>query len=154
MKADIGYFYFIKDDFFDIADDPELMQNKENGNRRPCYYCIKSDEYESIMWFIPVSTDGKVEIEVRLEDENVWLTQNSMAELFDTTRNNITMHIKHIFEEGELQENSVSKESLLTAKDGKNYKTKFYNLDLIISVGYCCNCIIAIYRLPKKPKCD
>ena len=125
MKADIGYFYFIKDDFFDIADDPELMQNKENGNRRPCYYCIKSDEYESIMWFIPVSTDGKVEIEVRLEDENVWLTQNSMAELFDTTRNNITMHIKNIFEEGELQENSVSKESLLTAKDGKNYKTKF-----------------------------
>ena len=154
MKADIGYFYFIKDDFFDIADDPELMQNKENGNRRPCYYCIKSDEYESIMWFIPVSTDGKVEIEVRLEDENVWLTQNSMAELFDTTRNNITMHIKNIFEEGELQENSVSKESLLTAKDGKNYKTKFYNLDLIISVGYCCNCIIAIYRLPKKSKCD
>ena len=154
MKADIGYFYFIKDDFFDIADDPELMQNKENGNRRPCYYCIKSDEYESIMWFIPVSTDGKVEIEVRLEDENVWLTQNSMAELFDTTRNNITMHIKNIFEEGELQENTVSKESLLTAKDGKNYKTKFYNLDLIISVGYCCNCIIAIYRLPKKPKCD
>ena len=105
--------------------------------------------------FIMYTTDdGKVEIEVRLEDENVWLTQNSMAELFDTTRNNITMHIKNIFEEGELQENSVSKESLLTAKDGKNYKTKFYNLDLIISVGYCCNCIIAIYRLPKKPKCN
>ena len=59
MKADIGYFYFIKDDFFDIVDDPELMQNKENGNRRPCYYCIKSDEYESIMWFIPVSTKVK-----------------------------------------------------------------------------------------------
>ena len=77
-----------------------------------------------------------------------------MAELFETTRNNITMHIKNIFEDGELQEKTVSKESLLTAKDGKNYKTKFYNLDLIISVGYCCNCIIAIYRLPKKPKCD
>ena len=59
MKADIGYFYFIKDDFFDIADDPELMQNKENGNRRPCYYCIKSEEYEDIMWFIPVSTKVK-----------------------------------------------------------------------------------------------
>ncbi len=80
--------------------------------------------------------DGQVEIEVRLEDENVWLTQNSMAELFNTTRNNITMHIKNIFEEGELQENAVSKESLLTAKDGKKYRTKFYNLDLIISVGY------------------
>ncbi len=85
---------------------------------------------------IYTTDDGQVEIEVRLEDENVWLTQNSMAELFDTTRNNITMHIKNIFEEGELQESSVSKESLLTAKDGKNYKTKFYNLDLIISVGY------------------
>lgn len=87
-------------------------------------------------FIIYTTDDGQVKIEVRLEDENVWLTQNAMAELFDTTRNNITMHIKNIFEEGELRENSVSKESLLTAKDGKNYKTKFYNLDLIISVGY------------------
>ena len=87
-------------------------------------------------FIIYTTDDGQVDIEVRLEDENVWLTQNSMAELFDTTRNNITMHIKNIFEEGELQEIEVSKESLLTAKDGKNYKTKFYNLDLIIAVGY------------------
>ena len=85
---------------------------------------------------IYTTDDGQVRIEVRLEDENVWLTQNAMAELFDTTRNNITMHIKNIFAEGELEEKSVSKESLLTAKDGKNYKTKFYNLDVIISVGY------------------
>lgn len=77
--------------------------------------------------FIMYTTDdGKVDIEVRLEDENVWLTQNSMAELFDTTRNNITMHIRNIFEEGELQESSVSKESLLTAKDGKTYN-KYLN---------------------------
>ena len=87
--------------------------------------------------FIMYTTDdGQVDIEVRLEEENVWLTQKSMAELFETTRNNITMHIKNIFEDGELQEKTVSKESLLTAKDGKNYKTKFYNLDLIIVVGY------------------
>lgn len=59
-----------------------------------------------------------------------------MAELFSTTRNNITLHIGNIFKEGELQENSVRKESLLTAADGKNYRTKFYNLDVIISVGY------------------
>ena len=85
---------------------------------------------------IYTTDDGQVRIEVRLEDENVWLTQNAMAELFDTTRNNITMHIKNIFTEGELEEKSVSKESLLTAKDGKNYNTKFYNLDVIISVGY------------------
>ena len=79
---------------------------------------------------IYTTDDGQVDIEVRLEDENVWLTQNSMAELFDTTRNNITMHIKNIFEEGELLEDSVSKESLLTAKYGKKYKTKFYNCRL------------------------
>lgn len=81
--------------------------------------------------------DGQVKIEVRLEDENVWLTQNAMAELFDTTKQNISLHIKNIFEEKELDENSVVKENLTTASDGKKYKTKFYNLDLIISVGYC-----------------
>ena len=87
--------------------------------------------------FIMYTTDdGQVDIEVRLEEENVWLTQKSMAELFETTRNNITMHIKNIFEDGELQEKTVSKDSLLTAKDRKNYKTIFYNLDLIIAVGY------------------
>lgn len=87
-------------------------------------------------FIIYTTDDGQVDIEVRLEDENVWLTQNSMAELFDTTKQNISLHIKNIFEEKELEENSVVKHSLTTAKDGKNYKTKFYNLDLIISVGY------------------
>ena len=87
-------------------------------------------------FIIYTTDDGQVDIEVRLEDENVWLTQNSMAELFDTTKQNISLHIKNIFEEKELEENSVVKHSLITAKDGKNYKTKFYNLDLIISVGY------------------
>ena len=62
--------------------------------------------------------DGKVKIEVKLEEENVWLTQNAMAELFDTTRNNITMHMKNIFDEKELKQISVSKECLLTARDG------------------------------------
>ena len=85
---------------------------------------------------IYTTDDGQVDIEVKLEDENVWLTQNSMAELFNTTKQNISLHIKNIFDEKELEENSVVKENLTTAKDGKNYKTKFYNLDLIISVGY------------------
>ena len=85
--------------------------------------------------FIMYTTDdGQVDIEVRLEDENVWLTQNSMAGLFDTTKQNISLHIKNIFEEKELEENSVVKECLTTAKDGKKYKTKLYNMDLIISV--------------------
>ena len=56
MQINIGCFYFIKDSFFDIIDDPELMQNKENGNKRPCYYCFKSKTYDDIIWFIPVST--------------------------------------------------------------------------------------------------
>lgn len=56
MQIDIGCFYFIKDSFFEIIDDPELMQNKEDGKKRPCYYCFKSKKYDNIIWFIPVST--------------------------------------------------------------------------------------------------
>ena len=80
--------------------------------------------------------DDTLALDVRVEDESVWLTQAQMAELFQTTRNNITLHTRNIFKDGELVENSVSKESLLTAKDGKKYRTKLYNLDVIISVGY------------------
>ena len=74
--------------------------------------------------------------EVRIEEETVWLTQAQMADLFQTTRNNITIHIGNIFKEKELEEISVGKDSLLAARDGKKYHTKFYNLDVIISVGY------------------
>jgi len=80
--------------------------------------------------------EADLQIDVRLEDETVWLTQAQMALLFDTTRNNVTIHIANIFNEKELDEKSVGKDSLLTAKDGKKYKTKLYNLDVIISVGY------------------
>jgi len=82
------------------------------------------------------SETNDFQLEVRVEDETVWLTQAQMSELFQTTRNNITLHISNIFKENELQENSVCKDSLLTASDGKKYKTKIYNLDVIISVGY------------------
>ena len=75
-------------------------------------------------------------LEVRIEEDTVWLTQAQMAELFQTTRNNITLHIGNVFNENELDQISVCKDSLLTAKDGKRYRTKFYNLDVIISVGY------------------
>lgn len=80
--------------------------------------------------------EENVQLEVRLEEETVWLTQAQMSLLFETTRNNITLHIGNIFKERELDESSVCKESLLTASDGKTYKTKIYNLDVIISVGY------------------
>lgn len=79
------------------------------------------------------NTDGN---KVKVEDETVWLTQAQMSELFQTTRNNVTLHISNIFKEGELAEQSVCKESLHTAQDGKKYKTKYYSLDVIISVGY------------------
>ncbi len=79
---------------------------------------------------------GQPSIQVRVENETVWLTQAQLAELFNTSRPNVTMHIKNIFEEGELVEISVCKDFLHTATDGKKYTTKFYNLDLIISLGY------------------
>jgi len=68
------------------------------------------------------------QLNVKIEDDTVWLTQAQMAELFQTTRNNITLHIANVFKEKELEQGSVCKESLLTAQDGKNYKTNFYNL--------------------------
>jgi len=80
--------------------------------------------------------DGQTKIDVRFENETVWLTQNALAELFQTTKQNISQHIKNIFEERELQPNSVVKDFLTTALDGKDYLTNYYNLDLIISVGY------------------
>lgn len=81
-----------------------------------------------------VNTD--FQIEVRFEDETVWLTQTQMVELFLATKQNISLHISNIFKEGELNKSSVVKDSLITATDGKKYKTKLYNLDVIISVGY------------------
>lgn len=85
------------------------------------------------------TTEGKVRVQVRFEGETFWLTQKAMAELFHTTTQNITMHLKNIFAEGELDEKSVSKDFLHTANDGKNYKTRFYNLDAVIAVGYRVN---------------
>ena len=82
------------------------------------------------------TSDGQTRLEVRLENETVWLSQNQMAELFQTTKQNVSLHIRNIFKEGELPEGSVVKEYLTTAADGKSYKTSFYNLDVIISVGY------------------
>ena len=86
-------------------------------------------------------------IEVIVDEESVWLSQKLMAELFGTTRSNITMHLSNVFEK-ELSENSVCKEFLHTARDGKNYKTKYYNLDVIIAVGFKVNSKRAIdFRL-------
>ena len=79
---------------------------------------------------------GQTKLEVRLEGQTLWLSQAGLAELYQTTKQNISLHIQNVYEEGELQEDSVVKEYLTTAADGKRYKTKHYNLDMIISVGY------------------
>lgn len=80
--------------------------------------------------------DGTTKLEVHLEGETVWLNQSQMMHLFQTSKQNISLHIRNIFKEGELLEEAVVKESLTTAEDGKQYRTKYYNLDVIISVGY------------------
>jgi len=82
------------------------------------------------------SEDGQTRIEVRLENETVWLSQLTMTELFQTSKQNISLHLRNIFSEAELVENQVVKEYLTTAADGKGYLTKFYNLEAIIAVGY------------------
>lgn len=94
---------------------------------------IFSEERGEIVLYQP---NEKVRLEVRLQDETVWLTQQQMADLFKTTKQNVSLHINNIFREAELERTSVVKESLTTAADGKKYRTKFYNLDVIISVGY------------------
>jgi len=85
------------------------------------------------------TADGNISVAVRFGEETVWLTQKQIAEVYETTRPNITMHIQNILKDGELDESSVCKDFLLTAADGKNYNTVHYNLDMIISVGYRVN---------------
>ena len=80
--------------------------------------------------------DGRTRLQVQFQGETAWLTQAQMAELFQTTIPNVSMHIRNVFAERELQSESVVKEFLTTAADGKNYSVRFYNLDVIISVGY------------------
>ena len=100
---------------------------------------MENELIENSNFIMYTTDDGQVEIEVRLEDENVWLTQNAMAELFNTTTSNINMHIKNIYTENELNEVSTIKDSLIVRQEGNRKverNIKFYNLDLIIAVGY------------------
>ncbi|HNW70809.1 MAG TPA: virulence RhuM family protein [Bacteroidales bacterium] len=83
--------------------------------------------------------NGKVKVEIYIKDETVWLTQQRIAELFGVDRTVVTKHIKNIFAESELKEDSVCANFAHTASDGKKYNTQFYNLDVIISVGYRVN---------------
>ena len=99
------------------------------------------DEQNKVI--IYTAGDGQTKIDVKLEDETLWLTQAQMCELYQTSKSNISEHIKHIIEEGELQEDSVVRKFRTTAADGKSYLTTFYNLDMIIALGYRVRSIIA-----------
>lgn len=87
--------------------------------------------------------DGNTKIDVKFQDETVWLTQAQLCELYQTSKSNISEHIKHIFEEGELEEASVVQKFQTTGADGKNYNITHYNLDMIISLGYRVKSLIA-----------
>ena len=101
---------------------------------------------EKSEFLIYQSEDGIVRLEVRLEDETVWLTQQMMADLFQTTVPNISMHIKNIYDEGELQTEATIKKFLTVRREGNRQVSRsldFYNLDMVISVGYSvqsCGC--------------
>lgn len=88
---------------------------------------------------IYVSNDGNIKVDVNIQNEDIWMSQDVMANLYDTTKNNISIHLKNIFDEGELEKDSVVKKFLTTASDGKNYNVLHYNLDAIIAVGYRIN---------------
>jgi len=87
--------------------------------------------------------DGNTKIDVRFENETVWLTQAQLVELYQSSKANISEHIKHIFAEGELEEKAVVRKFRTTAADGKNYNVAHYNLDMIISLGYRVKSLIA-----------
>lgn len=88
---------------------------------------------------IYISKDGQIKVDVNIQNEDIWMSQDIMAKLYGTTKNNISIHLKNIFNEGELDKNSVVKKILTTASDNKQYSVLHYNLDAIIAVGYRIN---------------
>ncbi len=95
-----------------------------------------SEQFSNGELILYQTEDGHTEVSLQASNGTVWLAQNEIAELFSTTKQNISLHLKNIFEDEELSEGSVVKESLTTASDGKNYKTKLYNLDAMLAVGF------------------
>jgi len=93
---------------------------------------IRNSTAEFLIFNTQANEDG---IEVRYENKTIWLSQKMMATLFGCSTDNVSLHLKNIFKEGEMVEESVSEEYSVTASDGKNYKTKHYNLDAIIACG-------------------
>ncbi len=115
----------------------KIDKNKnENHDKNELQIRSSAAEY---LTFIAANGDDKEAIEIRYEDENIWLTQKMMAALYDVSVSAINQHLKKIFDDNELDENSVIKKYLITANDGKSYNTKHYNLQAIIAVGFKVN---------------
>ena len=131
---------------------PHSSRKKFGGFKIKLYFCstrtpkpLNDAQIRVVLFLYPMENQGEiilyqpdneVKLEVRLEEETVWLTQAQMAELFQTSKQNVSLHTNNIFKEKELSPDSVVKESLTTAADGKKYRVKYYNLDVIISIGY------------------
>ena len=116
------------------------MRIKQSQKQKSKELMIRNSTAEFLMFTAYSRQDG---LEVRFQDETVWLTQKLMSELFQCSTDNISLHLKNIFKDGELEENSVTEDFSVTASDGKKYQTKHYNLDAIIAVGYRVNSIRA-----------
>ena len=101
--------------------------------------------YDNNQIIIYQSEDGETRIEVKFTGETVWLSQQQLCELYNTSKSNVSEHIKHIFEDGELDEEAVVRKFRTTAADGKSYNVTFYNLDMIISLGYRIRSVIATH---------
>ena len=115
----------------------EMDKNKdENQKKKELQIRSSTAEY---LTFVAANGDNQEAIEIRYEDENIWLTQKMMAALYDVSVSAINQHLKKIFDDNELDENSVIKKYLITANDGKSYNTKHYNLQAIIAVGFKVN---------------
>ena len=101
----------------------------------------QNNKYELVKY-----VDGEFELEINVspKEETIWMTQMQIAQLFNTTKQNVSLHINNIFKEGELNKNSVVKDFFTTASDGKNYKIKYYNLDVVILIGYRVNSMMLI----------
>lgn len=111
---------------------------EETGKKQKKEYGILMDGKEA-MFLMYRAADEDVSVNALIKDESIWLSQKGMAELFECTTDNISLHLKNIFLSGELEKESVTEKISATAADGKNYPTQFYNLDAIISVGYRVN---------------
>jgi len=117
-----------------------IQKTKRSKNPKSKGLIIRNSTAEFLMFTADSRQDG---LEVRFQDETVWLTQKLMAELFQCSTDNISLHLKNIFKDGELEEKSVAEDFSVTASDGKKYRVKHYNLDVIIAIGYRVNSIRA-----------